>query len=105
MNAPDISVAELRSALSRLLDVVQGTFGADIALPDDHYWNVPLGSSTALHREPPLDVGSTPDDVDSVREFLSRDADEPTSIWHEADHLAGLLRSIARLDLARSLLR
>ncbi|PFG16862.1 hypothetical protein ATK74_1417 [Propionicimonas paludicola] len=43
-------------------------------------------------------MGSVVDDAASVGEFLDR-PDEPVFIWHEAEHPAGILRSIARLDL------
>ncbi len=36
----------------------------------------------------------------SVHEFATGDRDEDASLWHECAHLAGVLRSIARLDLS-----
>ena len=46
-------------------------------------------------------MGSVVDDVASIREYLARDSGEVPSIWHQAAHLAGVLREIARLDIAR----
>ncbi|GAA2743049.1 hypothetical protein GCM10009868_15360 [Terrabacter aerolatus] len=101
MDTPDISVAELRSALTRLLDATEERFGADLRFPEDPYWNVPFSEATVLDREPKLDMGSVVDDAASVRECLTSDPDEYVSIWHEADHIVGLLRAIARLDSPR----
>lgn len=100
MITPDLSIAELRAALVRLVDAIEDRFGEELPLPEDYYWNVPLGDATMLEKEPALDLGSVVDDVSSVREFLAQDPDEFTSIWHEAEHLAGILSAIARRDAA-----
>lgn len=101
MHTPDISVAELRRALARLLDATEERFGADLRFSEDFYWNVSFSEATVLDREPRLDMGSVVDDVASVREYVTSDRDEYESIWHEADHIVGLLRAIARLDSPR----
>jgi hypothetical protein len=100
VNEPDLSTAELRAALVRLIDAIEDRFGERMSIPEDYYWNVPLAEATVLDRNPTLDMGSVVDDVDSVREFLTQDPEEFLSIWHQADHLAGVLRAIARRDLA-----
>ena len=101
MDPLSISVAELRSATTRLLNDIEQRFGPELTLSADFYWNVPLNEVTQLHRRPRPDVGSVVDDVASVREYLARDPTDAPSIWHQADHLVGVLREIARLDLAR----
>lgn len=95
-----VTIADLRSAITRLLDAAEARFGAELELPEDFYWNVSLVDATQIDDDPQNDMGSVADDIESVREFLARDASEYVSIWHEADHLAGVLRAIARLDLA-----
>ena len=95
----DLSVTDLRTAISNLLDAVEAQFGPELRFPEDFYWNVPFGEATEINDSPKPDMGSVVDDTESVREFLSRDGSEFVSIWHEADHLAGVLRAIARLDL------
>ncbi len=65
------------------------------------FWNVPCASASTLDTQPSLDVGSVCDDTDSVRQLLSGDPDEPTTIWHESEHIGGILRAITRLDLSR----
>lgn len=95
----DVTVTDLRTAITKLLDAVEAQFGPELRFPEDFYWNVPFGEATEINHGPKLDMGSVVDDTESVREFLSHDGSEFVSIWHEADHLAGVLRSIARLDL------
>lgn len=99
MLTPDLTVDQLRAAIGRLLDAVEARFGPDLHLKDDHYWNAPLREAADLSREPKLDMGSVVDDAASVREFIKASENDCISIWHEADHIAGVLRSIARLDL------
>ena len=98
----DVTVADLRAAANKLLDAVEAKFGPELRFPEDFYWNVPFGEATEINDSPKPDLGSVVDDTESVREFLSHDGSEFVSIWHEADHLAGVLRSIARLDLPSS---
>ncbi len=98
MDAPGISVAELRSAVTLLLDAVEETFGPNLEFDEDIYWNVPFAEATTVGKDPEVDLGSVADDAASVRAFLSRAPDEFIAIWHEADHLVGLLRAIARRD-------
>jgi hypothetical protein len=98
----DVTVADLRAAITKLLDAVEAQFGPDLQFPEDFYWNVPFGEATEINDNPKPDMGSVMDDTQSVREFLSEDGSEFVSIWHEADHLAGVLRAIARLDLPSS---
>lgn len=93
----DLPVTDLRTAITKLLDAVEEEFGPTLRLEDDHYWNVPLSAATAVYTAPELDVGSVVDDATSVSELAARQ--ESVSIWHASDHIAGVLRSIARLDI------
>lgn len=102
MDAPGITVAELRTAMTLLLDAVEERFGSELRFDEGFYWNVPIGEATAVEKDPVLDLGSVVEDATSVRDFLTRAPDEFIAIWHEADHLVGLLRAIARLDLPSS---
>jgi len=102
MDEPDISVVELRAALTLLLDAVEEKFGSRLQFDEDFYWNVPLSDATTVDRDPELDVGSVVDDAASVRELLARAPDDGVFIWHDVDHLVGVLRAIGRLDLPRS---
>ncbi len=93
-----VAVADVRAAIAKLLDEVEAQFGPELRFPEHFYWNVPLGEAAEINHKPDLDIGSVADDAESVREFLSREGSEFVSVWHESDHLAGVLRSIARLD-------
>ena len=76
MDASEISVAELRSALTGPLDAVEERFGPELRFPEDFYRNVPMGEATMVDRDPKLDVGSLVDDTATVREHLEPDLSE-----------------------------
>ena len=99
MTTTTLPIAALRAATARLLDEVEKKLGSEVLLEDDFYWNVPLGEAPDVHGEPRLDLGSVVDDAESVCDFAAQGRDELVSIWHECEHIAGVLRSIARLDL------
>lgn len=101
MVPPEISIADLRSAITRLLDATEARFGPNLCFLDDFYWNVPHDAATMLDRDPTCDLGSLADDASSIREYVASDPEEDTVIWHEAEHLVGVLRAIARLDTGR----
>ncbi|GAA2501226.1 hypothetical protein [Terrabacter carboxydivorans] len=102
MDGPDISVVELRAPLTLLLDAVEERFGSRLQFDEDFYWNVPLGDATRVQQDPELNLGSVIDDATSVREFLNRAPGDGIFIWHDVDHLVGVLRAIGRLDLPGS---
>jgi hypothetical protein len=95
-----VKVADLRTALQRLLDAIEEQIGSEIDLATDFYWNVPNQAAYQVDADPELDVGSVFDDVQSVSDYASGDANEPTIIWHECEHLAGVLRAIANLEMS-----
>lgn len=97
-----VTLVDLRAAIDKLLNAMESRFGPRLQFNGDFYWNVPFDEATAVHREPTLDLGSVMDDTQSVREFVGEDPSEYVSIWHEADHIAGVLRAIARHDKASS---
>jgi hypothetical protein len=93
-----IALADLRQALARLLDSADARFGPSVDLDADHYWSINAGDAFALELEPSPQVGQLSDDVASVREFLSRD-DGEVFIWHDLQHVIGVLQRLASLDL------
>lgn len=99
MDAPRISVVDLRSAMTLVLDAVEQRFGSDLQFDEDFYWNVPFDEATIVEKDPELNLGSVVDDAASVRELLNRAPDDGIYIWHDVDHLVGVLRAICRLDL------
>lgn len=102
MGGPDISVIELRAALTLLLDAVEEKLGARLQFDEDFYWDVPLGDATTVDRDPELDLGSVVDDATSVRELLTRAPRDGVYIWHDVDHVVRVLPAIGRLDLPGS---
>ncbi|MEV4532469.1 hypothetical protein AB0J82_01400 [Asanoa sp. NPDC049518] len=97
---PVVSVAELRSALDLLLREVERRHGPQVDLDGGLYWTVWPGKAHRFDGEPPqVTVGDLTDDVESVRELLSRDPDEGVYVWHDLTHVVGVLTRLAALDL------
>jgi hypothetical protein len=93
-----IDLADLREAVSRLLDAAQTRFGATADLAGDHYWLLELSEMFSIDRQPSVNAGQLSDDVASIREFLGRPNDEAV-LWHDLQHVAGVLLRLASLDL------
>jgi hypothetical protein len=98
-----IDVAELRLACNKVLDVVEERLGSEVVLGDgsfvgDHYWELTLEASFGLLDYPELNVvaGQTTDDVDELRRVIDS---EDVVLWHDIEHITGVLRRIASLDL------
>nr|WP_218908461.1 hypothetical protein [Micromonospora jinlongensis] len=84
--------------------MVEERFGTEIDLSRvdvDLYWNVDLGTAFDLRDVPELgiDVGQCSDDVAELHALLRRPADHVPALWHDLQHLAGVLRLLAYLDL------
>ena len=97
MTAQPLRIADLRAAIERTLDAVEAQYGLEVAFDVDHYWNVPISSAYDLDQAPELDMGQLSDDADTIS--ATANGSDPVSIWHECDHLAGVLRALAHLDL------
>ncbi len=93
-----VAIADLRLALQRVLDAAEKKFGSVVDLAADYYWTVP-SSETFDNLEMPtaLEAGQLSDDVVELRELLARD-DGEIFIWHDLDHLVGILQRLASLD-------
>ncbi|MEU4400893.1 hypothetical protein [Micromonospora orduensis] len=99
-----LNVEDLRRVCGVLLDMVEERFGAEIDLSGvgvDLYWNVDLATAFDLRDVPEsgIDVGQCSDDVAELRALLRRPADHVPVLWHDLQHLAGVLRLLAYLDL------
>ncbi|OZV80872.1 hypothetical protein CA850_11945 [Micromonospora echinospora] len=102
--AETLRVEELRQVCTLLLDAVQERFGAELdlsCLDVDLYWNVDLRSAFELREDPAsgVDVGQSSDDMAELRALLRRPAGDGPWLWHDLQHLAGVLRLLAYLDL------
>ena len=96
-----VRIDELRAALDRLLRSVEETQGTEVELGADQYWLVSSGQSFDLSAQPQVGVGQLSDDLESLTAQLTEASVEPV-VWHELEHLIGLLRRLAALDLPRS---
>lgn len=88
-----MSIADLRTAVLRTLDVVEKRLGADVRLDVDHYWHLPADAAFNMTEEPQeFTTGQVSDDLDeAVRDTSERHPDEA---WHELSHLVGVLRAL-----------
>ncbi|MGC4846168.1 hypothetical protein ACLQ3F_02960 [Micromonospora sp. DT15] len=106
MNVTDVLRAQdLRRVCGVLLDMVEERFGAEIDLSGvgvDLYWNVDLETAFELRDVPEsgINVGQCSDDVAELHALLRRPADAVPVLWHDLQHLAGVLRLLAYLDLS-----
>jgi hypothetical protein len=95
-----VAVSDLREALRRVLDAVEQRFGSSVDLEADHYWSLNAVDSFDVRTEPSVTSGQISDDVETLRELLSPEREE-VYIWHDLDHLCGILRRISALDSPR----
>lgn len=91
-----IEIAELRLVLDRVFDQLEREHGSSIDLDADYYWTLDLRRSFDLSEDQTsaLDVGQLSDDVAELRRVL---ADGEIVIWHDLEHLVGVLRRLAAL--------
>ena len=98
-----LRMADLRAATQRLLDAAEARFGPELDLDGipvilAEYWDFDPLTAYALEDHPEPGAGSVTDDLEEVQDLLHRPDDE-TYLWHDLDHLCGLLRMLAYLDL------
>ncbi|GAB4101631.1 hypothetical protein GCM10028790_06490 [Micromonospora taraxaci] len=107
MDVTDVlRVQDLRRVCGKLLDVVEEQFGGEIDLERidvDFYWSIDLRSAFDLYGAPEagIDLGQSSDDVAELHALLRRPADDVLVLWHDLQHLAGVLRLLAYLDLPK----
>jgi hypothetical protein len=97
---PEISVAELREAVSRLLDAVERRFGSAVSLGADNYWGLFSPDMFAADDSKPPVLGRTlSDDVESIRDLLLRGdrSEDEMMLWHDLNHLVGVLQRLSSL--------
>jgi hypothetical protein len=92
-----VSVAEIREATTRILDAVEVSLGPIVNLDADHYWLLETDDSFDLGADPEVHAGQLSDDLESIRDMLGN-ADDDIVVWHDLDHLIGLLRRLSALD-------
>jgi hypothetical protein len=98
-----VAPRDLRAVVDRLLAALERRHGENIDLGADFYWHLDLSNSydfTTVERD--VDVGSLADDLKSLIAIAERPDGEPMSLPHELEHLIGILRRIAYLELEAS---
>ena len=95
-----VAVSDLREALRRVLDAVEQRFGSSIDLEADYYWSLDVVDSFDLTAEPDVMASQISEDVETLAELLSPDREE-VYIWHDLEHLCGILLRLAALDVPR----
>ncbi|MFE1286836.1 hypothetical protein [Streptomyces sp. NPDC058751] len=101
-----LRMADLRRACSVLLDETERRFGDEVdlsELPVDYYWSLDLAAAFDMSQTPTaqLDCGQVSDDVAEIAALVRRAPEDVIALWHDLDHLAGVLRLLAHLDLPR----
>ncbi|WP_328673248.1 hypothetical protein [Streptomyces sp. NBC_00328] len=101
-----LRMADLRRACSVLLDEAERRFGHEVdlsELPVDYYWSLDLAAAFDMSQTPTaqLDCGQVSDDVTEIGALVRRAPEDVIALWHDLDHLAGVLRLLAHLDLPR----
>jgi hypothetical protein len=98
--SPEISVAELREAIRRLLGAVEQRFGPTVPLGIDGYSVLFAPEMFAADgSEPEVTGRSLSDDVASIREVVERvdQSEDELLLWHDLNHLVGILQRISAL--------
>jgi hypothetical protein len=98
--ATAIDVEQLRAALDLVLSHVERQTGSSVELTADYYWQVAPSAAYDPNVTPTRDaltLGQLQDDVQAVRDLLDRGDD--VVVWHDLQHLAGVLQRIATQDL------
>ena len=92
---------KLRQALDRVLMAVQAEQGDVIPLSADYYWALDAQATYDVYKTPSerdFTMGQLSDDVATLEEMLQRD-DPLISVWHDLQHLVGILHRLATQNL------
>ena len=93
-----VALRDLCLALDRLPAEVERTGGPEIDLAAHLYRVVAAAEAFAVGTPPTPTVGQLADDLESRAAQVADDAEQPL-VWHDLEHVVGLLRRIAALDL------
>jgi hypothetical protein len=91
-----LRIDELKQVLDRLMTAAEDRFGAEIELPWDYYWHLPVESAVDVSREPEvLTMGQLTDDLE---ELSSLGPATEVLLRHDLGHVIGVLRAIEAMD-------
>jgi hypothetical protein len=88
-----VRIADLRTAVERVLALAEDLLGPEVAIDGDHYWHVPVTEAFDLANQPQtFTVGQLSDDLaETVHDDHPR---VPQEAAHDLSHLIGLLRAL-----------
>ena len=96
-----VPMSKLRQALDRVLTELEAEHGDSVPLSADYYWVLDARATYDVDEAPSgekLTLGQLSDDVATLDEILERE-DQFVSVWHDLQHLVGILRRLAAQDL------
>jgi hypothetical protein len=94
-----IAIDDLRRAINRALDDTAAVLGDEVELDGGLYWQVPAHQLHAMDPDTvTLTAGDLDDDVQTMREYLGSGGPTP-AVWHELNHLIGILRTLEAMTL------
>lgn len=98
--APTVRIADLRQAISVVLDQAERTLGMQFHLGADFYWDLPLRERFDPTWQPSNHtLAALADDVAEIESLLAPHPDDEVILWHDLHHIAGVLLRMAALDL------
>ena len=79
------------------------------SIDSDHYWLVELRAAFSAdlhepgHQPRDLGVGQVSDDIASVAEVVQvlEELENRPILWHDLEHVTGVLRALAWMDLSK----
>jgi hypothetical protein len=88
-----VSIADLRTALVRALEVTEKRLGPEVTLDVDYYWHLPVEEAFNIYRKShTFTVGQV---SDALEETVQGEHERlPEAAWHDLSHLIGLLRAL-----------
>jgi hypothetical protein len=99
VGALTIEFSTLQAVIQVLITEIEKRFGSSIKFKLDYYWQLPPRQAYDLVDEPRdhIQSGQVSEDIEELREVLQRPTEEIV-IWHDLEHLLGVLGAIVALD-------
>jgi hypothetical protein len=92
-----VNAKEIRRLAIRLFDLLETKGISQIRVEDSQYWTVFPEAKESAERPSPV-MGDVMDDLEDLRAEAAGTA-ESLVVWHAFNHLAGLMKLIARADM------
>jgi hypothetical protein len=92
-----VDTKEIRQLSAQLFDLLEQRGATQIRVEDAQYWTVFPEAREPVEKPSPV-MGDVMDDLEDLRAEASGSA-ETLVVWHAFNHLAGLMKLIARADM------